>query len=88
MITINQNKVIAPDTITLGKRWVLAQGFEADDLVTMFEMLWAADKSGTLESKTKLKATYAWLMTVKGMAKSGAAEFPSAPFTFKEVVTE
>jgi hypothetical protein len=29
-----------------------------------------------------------WLQTVKGMAIAGSVQFPPAPFTFEEVVSE
>ena len=80
--------VDAPDSITLGKRFIAQSGFEPDDLVTMFDMLLSAKEAGTLDPDSKLVATYAWLQTVKASAKNGLTAFPPAPFTFREVVTE
>ena len=97
MITINPNKVQLPDAIALGQKFVVEAGFGPDEKVTLFDALLnakeAAAKAGNPElvatTHPKTVAVYTWMQTVKGMAKAGITEgFPSAPFTFNEVVTE
>ena len=74
--------------IALGQLFVVESGFGADEKVTLFDELFEAEKTGTLESKPKLVAVYTWMKTVKEMAKNGLTEFPPAPFTFEQVVHE
>lgn len=44
--------------------------------------------AGTQEANPKLVATYAWMMTVQGMAVAGQSTFPAPPHPFDQVIAE
>ena len=77
-----------PDPIAAGESWVAAQGYGASRMVTLLDELLTADRNGTTAQRPKLVAVYQWSQTVKGMALAGAVEFPSAPWSFEEVLSE
>ena len=79
---------LAVNSIAAGEQCIEDAGFTASRMVTMFDELLEAKSDGSISSRPKLTAVYTWMKTVKAMAKAGAIEFPPAPFTFEEVVTE
>lgn len=74
--------------IQAGEMHVANAGLSAARLVTLMDLLLQTKEANALASKPKLVALYAWLQTVKGMAIAGNISFPSAPYTFEEVVSE
>ena len=88
MITINPDKIKTVSTIALGEAHVDKAGLTGSRMVTLMDLLLRIKEANALESKPKLVALYTWLQTVKAMAIAGATEFPAAPHTFEEVVSE
>ena len=79
--------VISP--IDAAVAWMESQGFSGSiKMSTLQDELLQAKEAGALESKPKLVATYVWMQTVKGIAKTGSTAFPPAPFTFDQVFAE
>jgi len=74
--------------IQAGEQHVAAAGFSAARLVTLMDLLLQTKESNALASKPKLVALYTWLQTIKQMAIAGQVNFPPAPHTFEEVVSE
>ena len=87
-LTWDESKLPEADTVALGQKFVVDQGYGADEKVILLNKVLKAQQAGTLASLPKLTAAYTWIETVQGMAVAGSATFPSAPFTFEEVVTE
>jgi hypothetical protein len=78
----------SPSPIALGEAWVSAAGLTAARLVTLMDLLMTTKEANALAAKPKLVALYTWLQTVKAMAVAGQTNFPAAPHTFEEVVSE
>jgi len=76
------------DAISLGEQHVENSGLSAARLVTLMDLLLTTKEANALASKPKLVALYTWLQTVKAMAITGQVNFPPAPHTFEEVVSE
>lgn len=74
--------------IALGEAHVANSGFTASRLVTLMDSLMQAKEANALAAHPKLVALYTWLQTVKGMAVAGQVNFPPAPYTFEEVISE
>ena len=74
--------------IELGELAVANAGLSAARLVTLMDLLLQTKEAGQLEAKPKLVALYTWLQTVKALAVAGNIDFPPAPHTFEEVVSE
>jgi hypothetical protein len=74
--------------IAAGERHVAAAGLTGERLVTLMDILLQTKEANALARKPKLVALYTWLQTVKGMAIAGIVQFPPAPHTFEEVVSE
>lgn len=77
-----------PEPITAGESWVASQGYGASRMVTLLDELLSADRNATTAQRPKLVAVYQWSQTVKALALAGAVEFPAAPWSFEEVLTE
>lgn len=76
------------EKIRAGEQHVANAGFTASRLVTLMDSLMQAKEANALADHPKLVALYTWLQTVKGMAVAGQVNFPSAPHTFEEVISE
>jgi hypothetical protein len=74
--------------IQVGEQHVAKAGLTGARLVTLMDLLLQVKEADALASKPKLVALYTWLQTVKGMAIAGSVQFPPAPHTFEEVVSE
>jgi hypothetical protein len=62
--------------------------FTAFGLMEGLKKLLTAQATDKLDAIPKTLAVAAWVETVKGMALAGQLNFPPAPHTFEEVVTE
>jgi hypothetical protein len=76
------------EKINEGKRFVQNAGYGADEKVICLNKLLKVKDQNALASYPKLVACYAWLETVQAMAVAGQVNFPPAPHTFEEVVSE
>lgn len=76
------------EKIRAGEQHVANAGFTASRLVTLMDSLMQAKEANALAAHPKLVALYTWLQTVKGMAVAGQVNFPPAPHTFEEVISE
>ena len=74
--------------IALGEKYVADSGLTAARLVTLMDLLLTTKEANALATKPKLVALYTWLQTVKSMTVAGVVNFPPAPYTFEEVVSE
>lgn len=74
--------------IAAGAAHVLRAGFGADEKVILLNKLLRAKDTDALATVPKLVALYAWMETVQAMAVAGHVYFPSAPWTFEEVIAE
>lgn len=77
-----------PNCIQLGEKFVITQGFDADRKVILLNKLLKAKEANAVTNFPKLVALYTWMETVQGMAVAGQTDFPSAPYTFEEVLAE
>lgn len=74
--------------ICSGESFVKAQGFTADRKVILLNKLLKVKENFNLANYPKLIAVYEWMEQVQTMAVAGNNFFPSAPFTFEEVIRE
>jgi hypothetical protein len=74
--------------IRLGEKFVENAGFTAQRLVTLMDILLQVKENNQQQQRPKLIAVYNWLQTVKQMALQGNINFPPAPHTFEEVLSE
>lgn len=74
--------------IQAGERHILQQGYNATRLLALLERFMKAKETNTLSTLPKLSAVYAWTQQVTQMALSGDPDFPPAPYSFDEVLTE
>jgi len=79
---------VSGSPIEQGEAHVANARLSAARLVTLMDLLLQTKDANALESKPKLVALYTWLQTVKAMAIAGSVQFPPAPHTFEEVVSE
>lgn len=74
--------------ISSGANFVLQAGFDADRKVILLNKLLKVKENFNLANYPKLIAVYEWMEQVQTMAVAGNNFFPSAPFTFEEVIRE
>jgi hypothetical protein len=74
--------------IALGEKHIANAGFTGSRLVMLMDLLLQVKEAGALATKPKLVTLYTWLQTVKAMGIAGAVQFPPAPHTFEEVISE
>jgi hypothetical protein len=88
----HQEKMLAAmpleQKIRFGEQFVENAGFTAQRLVTLMDILLHVKENNQQQQHPKLMATYTWLQTVKQMVLQGNANFPPAPHTFEEVLSE
>jgi hypothetical protein len=88
----HQEKMLADmpleQKIRFGEQFVENAGFTAQRLVTLMDILLQVKENNQQQQRPKLIAVYTWLQTVKQMALQGNINFPPAPYTFEEVLSE
>jgi hypothetical protein len=87
-LTWDESKLPEVDAVAIGQKFVVAQGYGADEKIICLNKLLKIQGEGTMVEHPKLVTTYTWLETVQAMAVAGSIQFPPAPHTFEEVVAE